>query len=203
LIRHGETEWNVKKLIQGHADSPLTANGINQAKKLARKFKKIKVDAIFSSDLARAKRTAEIIAIEKQLAVETSELLRERSFGKYEGHTMKDIKKLLERVESILQGKENDVSKEIEASDQMISRLITYLREIAIGYAGKNIILVTHGGCLRLLLIHLGAFKEEDLKPGTKVLDNSTVVKLKSDGIDFFVESISTLKLKANQFISR
>lgn len=194
LIRHGETEWNVKKLIQGHTDSPLTKNGLSQAKKLAQDFKKKKIDAIFSSDLPRAKRTAEIIALEKKLAVETSELLRERNFGKYEGRTLGDLKKLITKAESVLQGKENHA--EIEDSQKLISRFITYLREIAIAYAGKKVIVVTHGGCLRLLLIHLGVFNEEDLKPGTKLLDNSSVLTLKSDGIDFYVEFLSTAKIK-------
>jgi len=196
LIRHGETEWNVKRLVQGHTDSKLTKKGIAQAKKLAEKFRKTKIDAIFSSDLSRAKRTAEIIAVEKKLAVETSELLRERSFGTYEGQTMNDIKKLLERVESILQGKEDDESNEIESCDQMISRLITHLREISSAYSGRNVVVVTHGGCLRLLLTHLGIFNEEDLKPGTKLLDNSTILTLKSDGVDFYVESLSSAKVR-------
>lgn len=194
LIRHGETEWNVKKLIQGHTDSPLTKNGLNQAKKLANEFKNKKIDAIFSSDLTRAKRTAEIIALEKKLAVETSELLRERNFGKYEGQTLEDLKKLIAKMESVLQGRESH--EEIEDSQKLISRFITYLREIAVAYAGKKIIVVTHGGCLRVLLIHLGVFKEEDLRPGTKLLDNSTVLTLKSDGVDFITESLSTAKIQ-------
>lgn len=144
--------------------------------------------------MARAKRTAEIIALEKKLAVETNELLRERYFGKYEGRTLDDLKKLITKAESVLQGKEKHA--EIEDSQKLISRFITYLREIAVAYTGKKVIVVTHGGCLRLLLIHLGVFNEEDLKPGTKLLDNSSVLTLKSDGIDFFVESLSTEKIK-------
>ena len=75
------TEWNEIGLIQGHSDSPLTAQGITQAKELAKKLKNVKFDLIFSSDLLRAKRTAEIIALEHKLFVQTSKLLRERDFG--------------------------------------------------------------------------------------------------------------------------
>ena len=86
LIRHGETDWNAKGLLQGQSDIPLNKEGEKQTIEAAKKhFKKIKFAAIFSSDLVRAKRTAEIIALEKKMAVETSVLLRERDFGPFEG----------------------------------------------------------------------------------------------------------------------
>ncbi|MBI2630816.1 histidine phosphatase family protein [Candidatus Nomurabacteria bacterium] len=50
LVRHGETEWNVKKITQGQSESTLTENGIRQAEETAEKLKDIKFDAIFSSD---------------------------------------------------------------------------------------------------------------------------------------------------------
>ena len=85
IVRHGETEWNVKKIIQGNEDIPLNKKGESQAKELAKKLRHIKFDVIFSSDLIRAKRTAEIINIEKKLIVQTTKALKERYFGKYQG----------------------------------------------------------------------------------------------------------------------
>lgn len=87
LVRHGETEWNEKKIIQGHADAPLTSVGIKQIEDVANEFKDVAFDVIFSSDLLRAKRSAEIIRLERDLAIQTSELLRERTYGHFEGKT--------------------------------------------------------------------------------------------------------------------
>ena len=85
IIRHGETEWNVKKIMQGQKNSLLTTKGIQQAKQAAKQLKQIKFAAIFSSDLLRAKRTAQIIALEHKLIVKTRKILRERYYGKFEG----------------------------------------------------------------------------------------------------------------------
>ena len=65
FARHGETSWNVKKMIQGIKDIPLNKKGEEQAMMIGEKLKNIKFDAVFSSDLIRAKRTAEIILLEK------------------------------------------------------------------------------------------------------------------------------------------
>ena len=74
LVRHGETEWNVKKINQGQSESALTEVGIEQAKETGEKLKHIKFDAIFSSDLSRTQRTAEIIKLDRELVIKTSEL---------------------------------------------------------------------------------------------------------------------------------
>src|SRR3989344_2130504 len=85
IVRHGESEWNVKGLLQGHSDSALTKKGINQAKLVGKALKNVYFNAIFSSDTLRASKTAEIIAMERNLAINTTELLRERNFGRWEG----------------------------------------------------------------------------------------------------------------------
>ena len=95
LIRHGETEWNVAGKIQGHEDSPLTKKGLDQARQAAQQFKDHHFAAVFSSDLIRAQRTAEIIAAEHQLTVQTTQFLREKAYGKFAGLKFPDFKKKL------------------------------------------------------------------------------------------------------------
>ena len=85
IVRHGETEWNTKKIMQGHLDSPLTENGINQAANLANELKEIEFIKVISSDLMRAYRTAKIIAVDKDIAVTSTELLREINLGPFTG----------------------------------------------------------------------------------------------------------------------
>src|SRR5258706_14102789 len=85
IVRHGETDWNAERRLQGHSDIPLNENGELQAKNLADELQDITFDLAFSSDLLRAKRTAEIIALEHKLEVQTTKLIREKNYGSLEG----------------------------------------------------------------------------------------------------------------------
>jgi len=84
LIRHGETPLNVARVLQP-ADTPLSARGIEQAQALARRLSGMQIAAIVSSDLPRARHTAELIAAASGVPIEISELLRERNFGDWRG----------------------------------------------------------------------------------------------------------------------
>ena len=194
IIRHGETEWNIKKIIQGHKDSPLTKNGINQAKNIAKLFKNIKFNAIYSSDLLRAKRTAEIIALEKKMVAKTSKLLRERLLGKFQGRKVVDLREeLKEQIEkrSKLAKEERfkfKIADNIESDEELISRFIIFLRQLAIANSGKKILIVTHGGLMRTFLIHLGWAEYDQLPP--EAMGNTSYIILESDGIDFFIKEV-------------
>src|SRR3990167_3127377 len=85
LVRHSESQANANKIVQGHADSPLTEKGEAQSMKIAEELKDVKFSAIFSSDLRRSIRTAEIIRLQRNLEIKTSPMLRERSYGIFEG----------------------------------------------------------------------------------------------------------------------
>lgn len=188
IVRHGETEWNTKQLLQGHADSPLTKNGEEQVEKLAKRFAVLKFDYVFSSDLLRAKRTAELLTIEKKLAINTTQLLRERSFGKYEGKPREifqaENKELIKKYESLSQAEQwkFKYAQDMESSEEIIGRLLTFLRETAVTYEGKNILVVTHGGTIRTLLKHLGS------PLGSGLIANTAYVKVESDGIEFTIK---------------
>lgn len=191
IVRHGQTDWNAKKIIQGQIDIPLNKTGESQAQEVANKLKNIKFDLAFSSDLLRAKRTAEIIALESKLAVETTKALRERAFGEFEGKRSQvffTYKKLLEELshEERIKKKSTD---DFESDEEVTVRVITFLRETAIANPGKNILVGTHGGILRMILLHLGYFNYEALDK--RLFTNGAYIKLTSDGVDFFVEETS------------
>src|SRR3990167_6788870 len=106
IVRHGETVFNKKGIMQGNIiDSPLTKIGENQAERVRKKLSKLHFDEIFSSDLFRAKRTAEIITLERKLAVKTTQALREQNYGRYEGKPYKvfheSLRKLLQKYERL------------------------------------------------------------------------------------------------------
>lgn len=201
LVRHGETEWNVKGFMQGQTDSPLTKEGVRQAKVLGKKLKKINFSAVFSSDLLRAKRTAEIIALERKIAVKTTKLLRERAFGRFEGIHNQEFEKQLKRMFEKF-GKLNEKQKlkfklaeDIESDEEIFNRLNLFLREISTVYPGKNILVVAHGGIIRAFLIRLGYASHRELPPGS--VKNTAYIKLLSDGTDYFIKETYGVEKKA------
>lgn len=188
VVRHGETDWNVQGKIQGHTDIPLNENGIRQAKKLYEKLKDIRFNAIFSSDLLRAKQTAEVIALEHKIAVQTTKALRERWFGKYEGVSFrthdKEIQEMFKKYKKLTDANESS-PPELEGDEELMGRFIPFVREIAVAYRKKMVLMVSHGGAMRTFLVHLGYASYDELIPGS--IDNLAYIKLESDGIDFFI----------------
>ncbi len=92
LTRHGETEENVKGIIQGQSDTSLSNIGLGQAKKVAFRLKDEKIDFIYSSDLKRAANTAkEIAKFHKNAPIKFVKELRERNFGELEGKKKSDL----------------------------------------------------------------------------------------------------------------
>lgn len=192
LVRHGETEWNEKGLIQGHTDIPLNKKGVKQAKDIAKKLRTVNFTSVFSSDLLRAKKTAEIIALEKKITIKTTVALRERYFGRYEGKHFdflhkEEVRKLLTTYKELAKKSHPDVET-VETDEELLARFIPFIREISVGYPGKKILFVTHGGIIRWFLIHLGYGNIKTLPPGS--ISNTSYVKIESDGVDFFIKEV-------------
>ncbi len=192
IVRHGETDWNVKNIVQGQSDSVLNEKGKKQAKSVSEKFKDATFDVIFSSDLSRAKQTAEIINMEHKLVVNTTKLLREKFLGKYEGGSRKiyeeENKAILEKLEKLTEeeNRKFKISDEVESDEEVLVRFITILREIAVTYPGKTILVVTHNGMMRALLIHLGWASYDDLP--WEGIENGAHIKLESNGVEFIIK---------------
>lgn len=191
IVRHGETQWNVKELLQGHSDVPLNKKGEWQARELTKQFKNIHFAVAFSSDLLRAKRTAEIIALEKKIAVKTTKALRERWFGRFEGVKWREHQEFSHLFDNFLklsyqQRFKKKPYKDTESDEELMVRFINFLREVAVGYPGKNVLVVTHGAVMKTFLIHLGFADEKQLRPGS--VGNTAYIKALSDGVDFFIK---------------
>ena len=134
LVRHGETDWNAEGRLQGHTDRPLNEHGRRQAKELAEKLAGEGADAIYASDLTRAKETAEIVGERLGLTVVIDPDLREKNWGNWEGLTGD------ERV---------DVEFEGESTQEHRDRMVRAVRRIAERHPGQRVVVVTHGGSLR------------------------------------------------------
>lgn len=194
IVRHGQTEANVKDLLSGQSESSLTQEGRKQARVLAETLKGVAFDVIFSSDLSRATQTAEIIKLERKLIINTNKLLRERNFGKHEGKDKKvyreENKDAFEKLQTLTDEEKWNfkTSDDIESDQEIAGRLLTGLREIAVTYPGKTVLVVGHGGTMRALLAHLGWASLRELPPGS--VKNAGYVILESDGIEFIVREV-------------
>jgi broad specificity phosphatase PhoE len=149
LARHGETDWNAQRRVQGHSDTPLNDTGRAQALALAETLDGAELDAVYSSDLARALDTAQVVAERKGLEVNVLPELRERHFGTWEGLTDREI---LERFPDAKSGSWGDG----ETKDEMRERVLAALRRIAGEHPAGRVLVVTHGGPVRALLVECG-----------------------------------------------
>ena len=134
LVRHGETDWNAAGRLQGHTDRPLSDYGREQARRLAAEIEGEDFDAIYSSDLARARETAEIVAERLRLPVVLDPDLREKDWGNWEGLTS------TERFGLELVG---------ESTEQHQKRMLGALGRIAARHPHGRVLVVTHGGSMR------------------------------------------------------
>jgi broad specificity phosphatase PhoE len=135
LVRHGETDWNAEGRLQGQTDRPLSEFGRRQALRLADDLATEQLDAIYSSDLARARETAEIVGERHRLPVVLDPDLREKDWGTWEGITAVER----DRVEFV--GESTETHRE---------RILRSLRRISERHPGADsVLVVTHGGSIR------------------------------------------------------
>lgn len=135
LVRHGETDWNADGRLQGHTDRPLSDYGRRQAWQLAEELEGEQLDAIYSSDLARARETAEIVGERLGLPVELDPDLREKDWGNWEGLTSVER----DRIEFVG-----------ESTEAHQARMLRALRRISERHRGEGpVLVVTHGGSMR------------------------------------------------------
>jgi len=152
VVRHGETEWNVAKRIQGARDSALTANGRAQAEAIGQRLARERFDALISSNLGRAVQTAERVSAHSGLPIRTDARLQERNFGAGEGMTYEEIDRAYPDVFS----RERETDPDIvipggESRRQFHDRVHAAFEALAREHDGKRVAVITHGGVLSTL----------------------------------------------------
>ena len=153
LVRHGETALNAERRFQGQVDPPLNERGRRQAAAAADLLADCTLDGIYSSDLLRARETAEIIGRHQRHAIITSPLLRELSFGTWEGLTYREIVQLdRDHVERWTRDRANVAPPGGETVGQLHARLAQFLVEVRSRHASQTLLLVAHGGVIQLLV---------------------------------------------------
>ena len=154
LVRHGQSTWNAEGRWQGWADAPLSEIGEEQARAAARHLPD--VEAVVSSDLVRAKRTAQLLSSGRGLGrMRVYRGLRERNVGDFEGLTNPEI---AERFPHLL-GQDRTKPLDIPGGEpipSLIARAIAALARVAAAHPEKAVLAVSHGGLIRALERHLG-----------------------------------------------
>lgn len=200
LIRHGESKSNAayavgtKIVSKDFWGSDLSDLGVEQAKKLASKLSSVHFDAAFSSDLLRAKRTAEILSLEHELLVITNDTIREsnaHSFHHFDPEKQKEMKEVIANLtqEEKVSYKGGD---DMETYDEAATRLLLFIRELSVAYAGKTVLIVAHGTLMRSFLIKLGFATYDQLPSGS--IENTGYAIIESDGVEFSI--IETVGIK-------
>lgn len=147
LVRHGQTDWNLAKRIQGSSDIPLNDTGRAQADATGRALAGGRFDAIYASPLSRALDTARIIAGHVGLGEpETIEAVAERQYGEAEGLTGEQI---------LARWPDGAPVPGRESREQVVARALPALRELGEQHPGENLIVVSHGGVISSLVRHV------------------------------------------------
>ncbi len=157
IARHGETDWNLRGILQGWLDVPLNAKGRQQASSMASNLAAAQFDVVWSSPLARARETADIITTAWHLEPPLlHEGLREKHFGAIQGIPKNELAELNPALlEQIL--RRNPAAHFVggETMDETADRVLTAVLDIGARHGGQRVLVVTHGWVLDVVTRHV------------------------------------------------
>jgi 2,3-bisphosphoglycerate-dependent phosphoglycerate mutase len=155
LFRHGETDWNREGRLQGHTDTPLNATGLAQAEALSHRLRPHRLEAVLSSDLARAATTGRIVAEALGVPLLTDAGLRETDVGQAEGLLWAEAKaRFGAELSERWYADENVAFPGGETGSATRNRALAALRRCAETYPYRRIGVSTHGALVRQLMKH-------------------------------------------------
>jgi broad specificity phosphatase PhoE len=180
LVRHGETDWNVERRFQGQADPPLNAAGRKQAQTLADELAGMQIDAIYTSDLVRARETAEIVAARTGAPVVPLSELREIDVGEWQGLTWPEIE---ERYPDGVRGwhETGHGWRAGETYEQLAQRVLSAVEDIARRHPGGRILIVGHGGTVRAVRAHVEGLTVTASRDGSPPIGNCEVFRIRAE----------------------
>jgi alpha-ribazole phosphatase len=156
LLRHGEVVGAETRRFIGHLDVPLSALGERQCAAQAARLRRVKLTAVFSSDLARSRRSAEIVGAPHGLAPTAAPALREMAMGRWEGLTAAEIRAREPAAFADWMARVGEFPfPDGESVLDLMARAVPAFEAIAAAHAGQAIAVVAHGGTNRALLCHV------------------------------------------------
>lgn len=159
FTRHGQTDWNVAKKIQGQIEIPLNETGIAQAKTLHEQLLSTPIDIIFSSPLGRAYQTASLIKGDRDIPLLVDDRLKEEYYGKLEGASRVDNPVYFKQRASFFKR-----YPEGESYLDVYARIYDFFKDVKEKYDGKinTILIVAHGGMSRVVNCYFKDMENED-----------------------------------------
>jgi broad specificity phosphatase PhoE len=189
LVRHGQTDWNLEGRLQGQLDVPLNDTGLEQARLLAESMRGKVFDALFSSDLLRARQTAEIISSVIGLPITFDRRLREISQGEVEGMLFSDV--ILKFENALADRSRNPVDSRLpggESVAELASRFKDCMDDIVCLKVKKPVLVVAHGLAIATILCQARDYPMETVY--SHIQENATAeiiewsLNNKSHGLD-------------------
>ena len=156
LVRHGQTDWNARKIVQGVTDMPLNETGLAQAARARDLMKDVPIDIIYSSPLVRAYRTAEIINECHGVPIITEPRIRERNYGMYEAAGYEEYPGV--------EYWDYDKNKRFPGAEtvrEVFARVYECLDDIRRKHPGKSVMLAMHGGAARAVHVYFNGFPKD------------------------------------------
>jgi alpha-ribazole phosphatase len=156
VARHGQTSFNVEGRFTGQLDIPLDERGLRQAEALGQRLRETRLDAVVSSDLQRARATAQAIARHHGLPVEEDADLREIAFGAWEGHTYTEV---VARDRALVARWEADPTRDAPPGGETVTELHARVVRALDRWRGRHpqgtVLWAVHGGVIEVLLCHV------------------------------------------------
>lgn len=148
LIRHGETDWNAARKVQGQVDIPLNENGRRVADETGRALRDLRFDRVYSSPLLRALETARLICAGRSVPIEADDRLKEIDFGPYEGRVVSDLQENFRRFSDapeLYRAPEG-----AESIEHLMARSLDFLESVLVPAslmqdAPERVLVVAHG----------------------------------------------------------
>ena len=175
LTRHGQTEWNIEKRLQGRGNSSLTKSGIERAEELRDRIDNIHIDVIYSIPIERALHTARILKGNKSIEIITNDNLMEMCFGDYEGRKTDEVMKENPEwnINLIMNGDVNLCAPNGETLACVRKRVKEAMDKIIEDNRGKTILVVAHGITLKALMYYFN-----DKEVNSEVMGQATLTKI-------------------------
>ena len=156
LVRHGETAWNAEHRVQGQLDVPLNAAGLAQARAVAKVLGEESFDAVYSSDLQRARQTAGPVAQALGLEIVARQELRERHYGIFERLTYAEVKARFPEDYARFEARDPEFGfRTGERLQDFFARSVSAISRIANENESRSVLVFTHGGVLDMLYRHV------------------------------------------------
>jgi len=173
LVRHGETDYNKENLLMGQLDIPLNELGLSQAEKVGKVLESKKISKIYTSNLQRASKTAEIIRNTQSVQLDLIPNFREHTLGKMDGMKWSSEWDEMEKNEF----EERILREGGESFAHFENRIWDTFVKITVNHSiDENLLIITHGGCIRLIVMKILQATEEIFS--NLSIDNCSITKI-------------------------